>query len=69
MSKKRKKSPRSDISEMPLGLGMALGANVNAQTAFSSLNQDQQQDVINKAKGVSSKQEMKLLADSLIQDR
>ena len=48
-----------DGKEIPMGLGMALAQNLDAMNRFSSLEHDQQQELINHTHGIQSKKEMK----------
>jgi len=51
--------------EVPLGLGMAFAQNLNAMKYFSSLSKQQQQQIIDSAHQVKSKQEMQAFVSSL----
>ena len=50
---------------MPLGFRFALAQNPEAMKKFSSLSQEQQSELIQKARAVSSKREMQALVHSL----
>ncbi len=56
-----------DGQGIPLGFGMALAQNSNAMNYFSSLDEQQKQEVINNCHGVSSKQEMRQYVSSLVE--
>ena len=45
--------------KMPLGLGNAFARNTQAMNYFSSLSQEEQNTVINEAKNVRTKKEMR----------
>lgn len=51
--------------ELPLGLGMALAQNLTAMSHFSSMPAEEQHKVIEEAKQVSSRSEMRALVDRL----
>jgi len=53
-------------SDVPLGLGMALAQNLPAMNIFAALSNQEQQQIINRAHSVQSKQEMQSLVDSLV---
>jgi len=52
--------------EMPLGFGMALAQNINALNQFASLPIAQQQEIIEHAHTIQSKEEMQTYVQSLI---
>lgn len=45
-------------TEIPIGLGMALAKDLNAMNYFSSLNNDQKQNIIDHTHSIRSKEEM-----------
>lgn len=51
---------------VPEGLAMALAQNIYAMHHFSSLNAKQRQDIIDRARTVSSQDEMNQLVSSII---
>lgn len=51
--------------EIPVGLSMALAENLHAMERFSSMNEAERQDFINRSRNVGSKQEMRSLVSSL----
>lgn len=51
--------------DLPLGLGMALAQNLTAMSHFSSMNENEQHKIIEEAKQVSSRSEMRALVDRL----
>lgn len=58
-------SNTTNNNDIPLGLGMAFSQNINAMEYFSSLNQQQKQQVIDMAHNVTSKNEMRQLVKQL----
>lgn len=54
-----------DKTELPLGFGFSLARDADAMRAFGSLSAAQQEDILQKAKRVSSKSEMQSLVNSL----
>ncbi len=54
-----------DEKGIPLGFGMALSQNQKALEKFSLLDEAAKNDYINKARGVSSKSEMRSLAEDI----
>ena len=54
-----------DNNGLPLGFGMALAQNMEALQIFSSLPPAQQQDYLQMAHHVSSKEEMEKLVESI----
>jgi len=67
MGKKQNNKPGFDKgSEIPIGLGFAFAQNFNALTAFASLDDSGKHEVIAKASGAKSREEMRELAESLI---
>ncbi len=57
-SNKKGKEP-SLLSDIPLGLSSALARNVEAMRVFAQLPDDKRQELINGARAVSSKSEMR----------
>jgi hypothetical protein len=51
--------------ELPLGFGMALAMNPDAMKVFSSLPETGQQQYLERARSVKSKEEMEALVQSL----
>ncbi len=47
-----------EMREMPMGLSMALARNMEAMEKFSSLTEQQKNEVINGTHEIKSKQEM-----------
>ena len=54
-----------DSTKLPVGFGMALAMNTAAMKVFAAMPERKQQDVIERAHGVSSKREMQQLVSSL----
>jgi len=56
----------SDITQdMPLGFGMALAQNTAALERFSALSEQQRRSIVEGARSVSSKQEMREYVKSI----
>ncbi len=53
------------FKDLPIGFSLALAQNSNALDCFSSMNSNKQQEVINGAKAVRSKEEMKSYVNNL----
>ena len=51
--------------ELPIGFGFALAQNPEAMQAFTRLPEASQAEIVQRARAVSSKQEMQTLVDSL----
>ena len=51
--------------ELPLGFTMALAHNVKSFNAFLALDNDKQDEIIEKARNTHTKREMQQLVDSL----
>ena len=51
--------------ELPLGLGLALAQNPEAMKRFSGLSKPARSELLRKAHGVSSKNEMQALVQTL----
>ncbi|MDD3334369.1 MAG: hypothetical protein PHI98_02520 [Eubacteriales bacterium] len=56
-----------DGPEMPLGLGMALGQNLQAMNRFANMTPEEQQAVIAHTHSIASKEEMQAYVQSLLQ--
>lgn len=54
-----------DGKEIPMGLGMALAQNLDAMNRFSSLEHEQQQEIINHTHDIQSKNEMKQFVSTI----
>lgn len=54
-----------DKTELPLGFGFALAQNTDAMKAFANLSAAQQEDIVQKARKVSSKSEIHSLVNGL----
>ncbi|MDF2610647.1 MAG: hypothetical protein K0R92_2121 [Lachnospiraceae bacterium] len=52
-------------SEIPIGLGMALAQNLEAMNYFSSLNNEQKQNVIEQTHSIGSKEEMQQFVSAI----
>lgn len=52
-------------SELPLGFSMALAHNVKSFNAFLALDDNKQDEIIEKARTVQTKREMQQLVDSI----
>ena len=52
-------------NEMPLGFTFALAQDPKAMKAFSELPQDKQDEILQRAHGMTSKEGMQALVDSL----
>lgn len=50
---------------LPLGFGFALAQNPDAMRSFSNLSEAKQEEVLQKAHSLSSKEEMQSLVNSL----
>lgn len=51
--------------QVPIGFSMALAKDMNALTAFSNMNKEEKQTVVNHSKSIQSKQEMQQYVSSL----
>ena len=56
---KKEDKKNSVVADIPLGLSSALARNVEAMRIFSQLPDDKRKQIIDGARSVSSKQEMK----------
>ena len=54
-----------DKNDLPLGFGFALAQNTDAMKAFANLPKEQQEDIVQRARNVSSKSEMQSLVNGL----
>ena len=54
-----------DFYQVPIGFGLALSANTAAMNRYAHLSEPQKQDILNKARGVRSEEEMYSLVASL----
>lgn len=52
--------------ELPVGFAMALAMNEDAMAKFEALNESEKEAVIKRTHNVNSKDEMRMLVDSLI---
>lgn len=52
-------------ADIPMGLGMALSQNHDAMNRFSSLSQQEQQQIIEQTHSIRSKEEMRSFVSSL----
>lgn len=51
--------------DVPIGFGMALAQNLESMKYFSGLSEDMQKNIINKTKGIKSREEMQSFVDSI----
>ena len=54
-----------DFYRVPIGFGMALAMNEPAMNAYSKMNEDKKQEILNRAHNVRSEKEMHDLVNSL----
>jgi len=54
-----------DKQDLPLGFSFALAQNPNAMKTFMDLSQSGQEEILQKARSVSSKSEMQSLVNDL----
>ena len=54
-----------DLSELPMGFGMALAKNTKALTVFASLPEEHRRAVIDGTHAIRSKREMQQYVDGL----
>ena len=54
-----------DLSELPMGFGMALAKNAKALTAFAALTEERRREVIDGTHTIQSKREMQEYVDHL----
>lgn len=55
-----------DFYKVPLGFGMALAMNANALNAYSSLTEQQRQEILDKAHHARSEREMHEIVNSIV---
>ena len=53
-------------TDMPMGLDIALAQNPQAENYFYALSEADQRRIINQTRGMTSKEEMRVFVDSLI---
>lgn len=51
--------------DMPIGLAMSLSSNPEAFKTFLSMSNEEQDNVVNRAKEIKTKRELQLMVDSL----
>ena len=54
-----------DFYQVPIGFGLALSSNTAAMNRYAHLTELQKQDILNKARGVRSEEEMYALVAAL----
>lgn len=54
-----------DFSKVPIGFGLALSGNTAAMNRYAHLNEQQKQDILNRAHQIRSEKEMYSLVASL----
>lgn len=54
-----------DIKDLPAGFSMALSQNPEAMARFGKMSEEEQQKIVEHARSVGSKQEMKVLVYDL----
>ena len=54
-----------DFYNVPIGFGLALSGNTAAMNRYAHLSESQKQDILNKARGARSEEEMYALVASL----
>lgn len=57
-------NPYHDIG-MPIGLAMELSGNIEAMNIFASMTGEEKNELISRAKGAKSKDEMKSIVDAI----
>lgn len=65
MSKKNNNQEDNYLRDLPLGFGMALARNTNALDKFATMTSDKQKELVEGAKKVSSKKEMKAYVENI----
>ena len=55
-----------DFYNIPIGFGLALSANTAAMNRYARLNEEQKQEILNRAHNVKSEKEMYALVASLV---
>ena len=58
-----------DFYKVPIGFGMALAQNTAAMNRYAHLNEQEKQDILNRAHNVTSEKEMYTLVASLANGR
>lgn len=53
-----------DVSEIPMGLNMAMAKNLDAMTYFTNLSKDKQRQIVDYTHNIKSKKEMRAFVDS-----
>ena len=66
-SKKADNSAPFSSADLPMGLSFALARNVNAMRAFSEMPDEKRQEVIDGARRVRSKKEMKEYVNNIVE--
>lgn len=56
------------MTDMPLGFGVALGANEDAMKSYASLSETEREHLIMRCKDAKSRDEMQKIVDSLVTD-
>lgn len=54
-----------DYNELPIGFSFSLAQNPDAMQNFAKLSKDEQDGIVQKARSVTSKKEMRALVNSL----
>ena len=54
-----------EFDELPVGFGMALAMNPPAWNAYSAMSNEQKQAILNQVRGVTSKDQMHRIVNSL----
>lgn len=54
-----------NFKDLPVGFGLALAQNLNALDKFSSMTNEKQKEIVEGAKQVSSKKEMRSYVDNI----
>lgn len=58
-----------DGRDLPMGFSMALGQNVDAMQAFTSLTLQEQQNIVDRTHQIKSKSEMQRFVQSLAENK
>ena len=58
-----------DGRDLPMGFSMALGQNVDAMQAFTSLSLQEQQNIVDRTHQIKSKSEMQRFVQSLAENK
>ena len=56
---------KMDKDSFPIGFSMALAHNVSSFNAFLSLDDNEQNEIISKARSIKTKREMQILVDNI----